>query len=238
MEMKKLNQDSECMLGGKRGFTLVELMITIVVAGIISVAVYAAYTVQQHNYQVQEVVAEMQQNLRAVMLLISRDIRMAGLDPDEKIGLGIITAQKGRLSIRMDINGDGDVADSNEVVDFGFSETDDSDNDGLPDRGSAVSLGRQVGGAGGYQPVADNIQAVEFSYILDDGSVTANPVQTELNRIRSVQLSVLARAGRPDTKFTNTMSYKTASGATWGPFDDHFRRRLLVATIHCRNMGM
>ncbi|MGD9662582.1 MAG: hypothetical protein AB7U63_15045 [Porticoccaceae bacterium] len=51
-----------------------------------------------------------------------------------------------------------------------------------------------------------------------------------------MQISLLARADRPDTQFTNTETYTTASGAVWGPYNDNFRRRFQIITVQCRNM--
>jgi prepilin-type N-terminal cleavage/methylation domain-containing protein len=62
----------------ERGFTLIELLIAMVVAAIIIAGVYRIFNVQQKTFVVQEEVAEAQQNARAVMDLVARDIRMAG----------------------------------------------------------------------------------------------------------------------------------------------------------------
>jgi len=193
----------------------------------------------------------MQQNLRAGLDMMMREIRMAGFDPTKKAGAGIITATPGHIGFTQDITGDpgtgdsdGDTADSGEMIEFGFSLADDADRDGIPDSDSdgdgvrdAVSLGRQTGGTGGYQPIADNIQAIEFRYLDSSGVVTTVPEDT-----RSVEISILARAGRPDRKFTDNMTYLPASNATdgtvWGPYNDNFRRRLLITTVNCRNMGL
>jgi len=229
---------------GNSGFTLVELMIAMVVSGLIIGAIYSAYTVQQATYTVQDQVMEMQQNLRAALEQVAREVRMAGLDPFGTAGAGLTLASPGRLSFTLDRtddtgNGsaDGDTNDANEAVDFGFSPADDADNDGIPDSGGAAIFRRQVGG-GGYQPLAESIQAVEFNYILADGSSTTAPSSAQYKQVRAVQISMLARARGVDRNFTDTNSYRAASGTVWGPYNDNFRRRLLVVTIQCRNLEM
>lgn len=247
------------------GFTLIEVLITLAISGVIMTGVYTAFKSQQDSYLAQEQVAEMQQNIRAGLDMMVRDVRMAGFDPEGSAGAGITTASAGQLSFTKDLNSDGDTGDTNEAVDYGFTPAMsnpnydvgrdgipdvDSDSDGVPD---AMPLGRQIGGAGGYQRIAENIQAIEFNYLDEGGNVTA-----VLNDIRSVEISILARTRRPDRNYTHNQFYCPASHSSfnsstnlcedpddstntmppWGPFDDNFRRRFQTMTVQCRNMGL
>lgn len=215
-------------LNGGDGFTLVELLVTLAVSGILMSGVYAAFMSQQNSYVVQEQVVEMQQNIRAGLDLMVRDIRMAGYDPGKNLNAGITLAAPNRLSFSRDRDGTGATLD---VMSFGFSNANDADNDGIADAGSAP-LGRDIN-AGGFQPLAEDIHAIEFRYLDAEGVVTA-----ALEDIRSVQVSILARARRPDRTYTDTNTYTAASGTVWGPFNDSFRRRFQVTTVSLRNMGL
>ncbi|MBN1907686.1 MAG: prepilin-type N-terminal cleavage/methylation domain-containing protein, partial [Deltaproteobacteria bacterium] len=62
------------------GFTLVELLIAMAIAGVVMAGVYSAYSSQQRSYLAQEQVAAVQQNLRVAMYFMEREIRMAGCD--------------------------------------------------------------------------------------------------------------------------------------------------------------
>jgi type IV pilus assembly protein PilW len=214
-------------------------MVAVAISGIVMAAIYSAYLTQQRTYLAQEQVAEMQQSIRAALDIMVREIRSAGYDPSRSAGAGITTASVGQLSFTRDNNGDGDTTDPSEMIDYGFSADDkfDDDRNGVPDidneSDGVLSLGRQIGGAAGYQPIGDNIERIEFRYLDSAGAVTAIPAD-----IRSVQISILARGGQPDQNFTNTMTYTAASGTNWGPFNDNFRRRLLITTVQCRNMGL
>jgi prepilin-type N-terminal cleavage/methylation domain-containing protein len=66
------------ILNSRKGFTLVELLVTLAISGVVMAGVYSVFYTQQKSYTTQEQVSEMQQNLRACMLMMSRDARMAG----------------------------------------------------------------------------------------------------------------------------------------------------------------
>lgn len=223
----------------ERGFTLVELMVTVAIAGIVTAVLGTTYVMQQRSATAQEQVVEMQQNIRAGLAMLERDIRMAGFDPTHAVTgpKDFIVATNNTVRITQDLNQDGDVDDAGEDVTYSLYVA----SDGIR------KLGRNDNtGGSGNQAVAENIDALEFYYTMDDGTQTTAPVS--LSAIRSVQVSLLARAGRPDQDFTNTMTYTPASGIPWdlngaaagtaNPPNDNIRRRLLITTIQCRNMGL
>lgn len=250
------------------GFTLVELLIAMFVSGLIMSAVMTVYTAQSKSYAKHDDIAGIQQNLRGALAVLSSEIRMAGCDPTEKKAAGILTATKTQLRFTRDFRGktgssnpnaaDGDVGDSDEDLAYTLTArkttnnnntvTADNNDDGIIDSGGAnwqwgsniiPSIGRQTGGSGGFQPLANNIEALEFSYLLE-GSATpvANPSSSKLNKIRAVMITILARASNPADDYVHTSSYTTATGVTWTPPQDHYRRRLVITTIQCRNMGL
>ncbi len=153
----------------KNGFTLVELLIAMAISGIVAGAIFTAFQSQQKSYLIQEQVTEMQQNIRAAMDIMIRDIRMAGYDPTQSSGANISTNSTGiMIQVTMDINSDDDCNDSNENITYGFSNANDANADGIADAGAA-NLGRKVGG-GGFQPLAENIEAIGFAYASVDAS--------------------------------------------------------------------
>ncbi len=62
----------------QEGFTLVEMMLAVVIAGIVMGSVMYTFTSQQRSYVVQEQVAMIQQNLRASMYYLTSEVQMAG----------------------------------------------------------------------------------------------------------------------------------------------------------------
>jgi type IV pilus assembly protein PilW len=61
-----------------QGVTLIELLIALVISAILIAALYRIFIGQQKTYVVQEQVVDMQQNVRAAINKMMREIRMAG----------------------------------------------------------------------------------------------------------------------------------------------------------------
>ncbi|MGA8239089.1 MAG: prepilin-type N-terminal cleavage/methylation domain-containing protein [Desulfobacterales bacterium] len=62
------------------GFTLIELMIAMVIAGIVAAAILMSFDSQQKTQVNQQLIVDMQQDARAALYLMQQDIRMAGYD--------------------------------------------------------------------------------------------------------------------------------------------------------------
>lgn len=248
-----------CFTGsGNNGFTLIELIIALFVSGLVMAAVVTVYTAQTRSYTKQDDIADIQQNLRGALMLMPMEIRIAGCDPTETKVAQIRPVTKNCFQFTRDIrsntvgsnDADGDVDDPDENIAYGFAANIDTNNNGIVDNGGAdwsgiASLGRQsgnpgnvcagAGGAPGFQPLADNIEALEFNYILSDGTTSSAPANPQ--DIRVVRVSILARASFPASDFVHSGSYTTASGQIWTPPQDRFRRRLVILNIQPRNMG-
>ncbi|MBU0983838.1 MAG: prepilin-type N-terminal cleavage/methylation domain-containing protein [candidate division Zixibacteria bacterium] len=61
-----------------RGFSLIEVLIALVLTGIITTAILKLYVTQHENYLVQDDITTIQQNARASIDELTRQIRMAG----------------------------------------------------------------------------------------------------------------------------------------------------------------
>jgi type IV pilus assembly protein PilW len=64
--------------GRMAGFTLIELLVAIALGMVILAGLFRTFKVQHDSYVLQDQVSAMQQNLRAAMHFITRDLQMAG----------------------------------------------------------------------------------------------------------------------------------------------------------------
>lgn len=228
----------------QKGFTLVELMITLVISLFVMGAIYTSYTAYQRQYLNQTEIVETQQDIRSVMEFLMADIRMAGYNPPNMSNASIVFASATSITFTKDTTntagtaseGDGLLDGPNENVAYGFAAGADADADGIADNGAAQFT---ITTGGVTQPIANNISAVEFFYTFNNGTTSTAPVPPlTADDIRSVTIAFLARTGNSSPDFLDTFQYQRPSGNTWGPFNDNFRRRLLTATVKCRNMGL
>ena len=198
------------------GFSLIELLVALCITSIVIISIYNLFTSQNKSFVVQEQITGMQQDLRAALLMMVKEIRMAGYDPLRRADAGFIDANSNSIGFTFDLNSDGNCVGPDETISYTLS--------------AENSLERND------QLMAENIQGLEFYYTLDDDSQTLSPADPD--KIRLIQITVLVRVAQSDEDFTNEITYTTASNASWGPFNDGFRRRLLTTTLKCRNMGL
>jgi type IV pilus assembly protein PilW len=66
----------------KKGITLIELLVALVIAAITLAGIYRVFISQTKSYAVQDQVVEVQQSVRSAMDIILRDLRMTGFDDD------------------------------------------------------------------------------------------------------------------------------------------------------------
>lgn len=236
-----------------RGFTLVELMISVAISSILLGAIYQMFVGQRKSYSLQNDMAAMQQTVRASEHIMVREIRMAGYEvPD--------------LDIRSDVPGtgftDGEKEAFEEATAQSVAFTSDADGDGIMEtiryslKGNTlvremwrwdITQGKWKSG-GGRRVLAEDIEDVRFHYWIladdegldndrdDDGDLyadeegelifTDHPTKEEREYIRSVRVTLTVRNSRPDHDYIHPV------------YNDHFRRICLTSTVQLRNMGL
>jgi prepilin-type N-terminal cleavage/methylation domain-containing protein len=257
----------------KKGLTLIELLVALVLSSILTGVLFRAFISQQKMYTVQDQVVDMQQNVRIAVAQMTREIRMAGYGGDI---LSVFGDVNGFASVITPASDAITIIFADEVGALKESAAKDAHQlkvtnarvfnadkkkylclDGLHNysvqsvaeetvtlcaplaedhpihepiylvkaisyylglSGGKTVLRRNENTGGGGQPLAENIENLEFSYFDAKGDVTTNPAD-----IRMVRMTATAKTNMLDPE------YKGGDG---------YRRRTLSTYIKIRNMGL
>jgi len=145
---------------------LIEVLVAMTVSTIVAGGIFMAYKSQQESYVNQEQVALMQQNLRAAIFYVEREVRMAGFDLVGTSGAGIVTAAPNSIRFTMDLTGgesDGVDNDDDGIID---EDTDGLDNDGNGQVDDAIESDEFRFGDG---DVADPNEDITYALLDIDG---------------------------------------------------------------------
>lgn len=231
----------------KDGFTLIEIMVSMVISSLVIAGVYGVYTIQQRSYTTQDQVTEMQQRLRSAVDFMTRDMRMINYAPQD---CGVNKERNGIQTL--------------DSTDFSFEYCDEKgflnqvqyDMDGSNLR-RTLTVFDGSGKGGQTRTIAEGVDAIEFQYLAGNRAPqTSDPdkhdkyeplAATAVGDIRIVRMSILVRSSYPDPRHTDNIQYVPASGTdAWTSFssgsdnppNDNFHRRLLVTSIELRNVGL
>ena len=185
------------LTGRRGGFSLVELMVAMVISLVVLGATYSVFIGQNRTFSNQESIVEMQQNTRAAMDMMAREIGMAGYDPvrvnfDSNTANNFIgvTVNASQLQIKADLNSDGVIDTSNEeTIVYAFDATN-------------KRITRTIGSD--TQPFAENVESFTFAYLDGDGNVTA----TSAN-VRRIRITITGRTAKPDPNYSANSGYRT-----------------------------
>lgn len=173
--MKRKTLDS--MKPNRQGMTLVEMMISITVFAVVLGVVMGFMTQSGRSYNSTRNKVQYQQSMRAVISLLTREIRSTGCDPNNVGFDRFVVADDNSMRCQMDLNGDSDVTDQgpDESVSYTFDP-------------ATLELSRDNGT--GAIVIMRNIDNVVFTYRDADGNVLgATPLNaTDRLLIRYVDL--------------------------------------------------
>ncbi len=226
---------------GESGFTLTELLIGIVLSGVVIAGVYGFFVSQIKTYSLQEQLVEMQENARIAIDTIVMGLQNAGYEPPLVDKFGITTADFSDNSF--EVNPGLSLSTSTELY---FTVNEDEDVNGVIanndterfgfklDSGSlvAASISSTDGAISGWDPIADNIDVLSFTYTYADGTASSGttdlPSNSVPNRnfidIRKVTISLTAKTSLPDPSYTHPTE------------SDNYRRLTLSAEVLPRNL--
>jgi len=230
----KSDQDKLMMISintGQKGFTLIELLVGMAITSILMAGIFAFYQNQLKSHITQEELVNMQQDARVGMYMMTREIRMAGYDPQNTGDFTILIANADTIFFQSDIDGDGTPA-SDEHFFYSLNGGNLARSNVLPPSPS---------------PVALNIDALNFVYLNGGGSVLDDDgngnVTASMAAIRSIQITLVARSGEQ----LRGLMYREADSRSYtnqqdlvlldAP-DDGFHRIRLTAAVKVRNLGL
>jgi len=205
----------------QKGFSLIELLVAMAIASVLMAGIFTFYHHQLKTHVTQQEMVDMQQDARAAMYMMTREIRMAGYDP-QNAGAAIRTANVAEIAFDSDDNGNGEL-DTNERFYYALTTS------GTLERGRYDDLGN-------LNPVALNIDALNFVYLDNAGDTTS-----DLEAIRSVQITLVARSRDPVLmrEHVDRTVYRNQLGQPLlDAQNDNFRHIRLTATVKVRNLGL
>ncbi len=170
--LAKNTPDSNSKSNKAEGFSLIELMLALAAGSIVMAAVFGIYGGLTRSYTSQNAAAAVQQTARASIDLMTEDIMMAGFNPGEVTGSGILDAQLNRVQFTIAVDSDGDDEWDPVLETITYELV-----------GSQL---RYTNNAGGPTTLLDNVRDLEFTYL---------PAAAPLADIRTVE--ILLRVEEP-----------------------------------------
>jgi len=212
-----------CLKKMDRGFTLVEILVALAISSIVLLVATAFFISTNKSNTIQGKVAGMQQDLRAAMEMMTRDIRMAGMNPSgDATDVGFVHNET------YDNGPDDNETDDNETDDNGPDDTTnnhsiairyDHNGDGTSEfdlcyawDSATETLMFRNGAGSDFEALTEEgiIHSVAFKYTLSDGSTTTDPASGDLGRIRIVSIEICGQiTGAYSDEFTSTYCFSS-----------------------------
>jgi len=218
----------------QRGATLIELVFAMAIMLVLTGSFYRLFSSFHQNYEVQRMIAEMQQQARVAVGLISREVRQAGYDPAGDVFDGtkltkkrlvrcidakhpaerIFEATPAVFHYAVDLNGNSRIdngqpskPDVDEHIKYEWVGFGGIDSCGISRQ--PYTLFRDSGS--GLQEVALNIESLRFDYYDESGNLLSAPLTTLADReqIMKVKVTVRARTERKDPYYDSNGGYRT-----------------------------
>jgi prepilin-type N-terminal cleavage/methylation domain-containing protein len=160
------------------GFTLVELLVTMVIMGVVVAGMYNLFRVHNLMAARQDETTKMQQELLSVMIQMTDDLRMCGYAPFGGVfGFDGVFSNSTVVNCTSDRNENG-ILDANST-------------DHIAYRISGNSIEMYDPSNSTWSSAASNISALRFLYFDEDGNAI-NPTASNADTIRVVEISAQA----------------------------------------------
>jgi prepilin-type N-terminal cleavage/methylation domain-containing protein len=218
-----------------RGFTIVELLVAMAIMGLVLGAIYAVFTSSNRSYHTQDRVVDTQQGLRVGLDFMVRDIRLAGLDPEDTGLFAMEEATTTLIQFTADFSMDGVIDEDNrERIFYQFAggelhrcnlDTQFVDNGGpppdrIPDLGPPTQCDSLI----------ENVSNLRFEYF-DAAGVCLDGVANEVNPD-----CVATPFTVPAAKLTEVRTVKITMTTQGTNAENQTFDRTLLTQVRCRNL--
>lgn len=202
-----------------RGFTLIELLVVMAISSVILGSVLGVFIASNKTYTIQDQRTKLQQDLRAAMSIMLKDMRMAGLNPTQNSAMPTIdSATATDISFYMDFVGNGTVRQ------FEYRY--------VP---ATQRMEVQWNGAGGFQRVAEGVTNMEFVYGSTSEGQTSTPANLADIRSATVTMCGQIRGAYADEVNARQIRTTHANGTVELEQAGDF---CLTRTVNFRNIGL
>ena len=144
-------------------------------------AFISVFIIQNRHYDEQEQIVEMHEYARTGIQMMVSDLLMAGYNPTGISNVGIVSVGTGSIQFTTDINGDGDIDDSNENVTYAFDTVDNQ-------------ITRKSTAADTANPLVENIDSLIFCYNDDPLPCLSPPPPADIRKI-SIKITATTKNG-------------------------------------------
>ena len=169
---------------GTGGFTVTELVLALAIMMMVMAAMVSLLISLNLVYTAQNVTAGVQQVTRTGINIMTRDIRMAGLNPLKTNQIGILEASVNKFRFQHDTNGNGTIEkEQNEDIAYLLN-------------GNHQLIRQKDGNSRSNKSLIDQVKDLTFKYVdMDDEETTI------LDDIQTVKISLTVREPAGKGKF-------------------------------------
>ncbi|MCI0452283.1 MAG: prepilin-type N-terminal cleavage/methylation domain-containing protein [Candidatus Latescibacteria bacterium] len=161
-----------------RGITLVELVVTVIVLGIVLLVVNQVFFSTTRIYGSTSTRANQQMNARAGVSVMITELRPAGSDPAEQGIQGVLAAQSDTVHVQADLSGDGAIQTAEPSEDIMY----------FYDAGTQAVM-RDPGT--GPEVMIPNVTACAFTYFdVNNQPLVAPLAGNQLELVRSIGIDI------------------------------------------------
>ena len=161
---------------GSDGFTVTELVLALAIMMMVMAAIVSLLISLNRAYTAQNVTAGVQQVTRAGINILTRDLRMAGLNPLNINQIGILEASAHKIRFQHDTNGSGEIEKGqNEDISYLLN-------------GNHQLIRQKDGNSRSNRSLVDHVRNLTFEYFNRDNKETSI-----IEDIHTIEISITVR---------------------------------------------